>query len=395
MKKKLLFVLTVLIAAGGITRYFLFRHTETPNVITVSGNIETTDVSLGFKVPGRLARCLVDEGDTVSRGDTVAWLEDEDQKVALKLAQSNLTAARSVLEALKTGSRPEEIELAKAGVLQARQALLELTRGSRIQDIKRAQADLKKALAGEKSARAQFAQAKKDFQRFSKLYEKKGVSQRDFQQFQTQYEVSQNALAEMSSHVEQARQVLSLRKEGPRSEQIEKARAVLAQAGAEYALVKAGPRQEKIDQAAAQVAGAEAKVRQAELALSYTELKAPMDGVVFSRSAEPGEFLNLGTPVLVVGDLAHPWLRAYVSEKDLGRLKLKESVSVKTDSFPDKSYDGVLSFISSEAEFTPKAVQTFEERVKLMFRIKIALDNSSGELRPGMPGDAFIPAPVK
>lgn len=120
----------------------------------------------------------------------------------------------------------------------------------------------------------------------------------------------------------------------------------------------------------------------------------PRAGVILSRSAEPGEYLNPSTPVVTLGDLAHPWLRAFINETDLGRIKLKDKVVVTTDSFPDKQYQGILSFISSQAEFTPKSVQTFEERVKLMFRIKIELSNPQGELKPGMPADAVIPISV-
>lgn len=394
-KKKRILVIIILALAIGLSGYFLLMEKEDPGAITASGNIEVTDVSLGFKVAGRLDKCFVDEGDPVKKGDVLALLENQDQKVALRLAEINLAAAQSVLEELKAGSRPEEIRLAQAGVRKARQVLLELTRGSRSQEIQTAEAELKAALAARESAKVQLVQAKEDFERFTRLYENKTASQRDFKLFKTQYEVAQNALSQAESRVSQATQALSLVKEGPRSEAIERARADLAQAQAQYDLIKAGPRQEKIDQASARVSEASERVAQAKLALSYTELIAPMDGAVFSRSAEPGEFLNPATPVLVVGDLAHPWLRAYVSEKSLGRLSLGQKVNVSTDSFPGKFYEGTLSFISSEAEFTPKAVQTFEERVKLMFRIKIDLDNPDGELRPGMPADAHIKVPER
>ncbi len=391
MKKKLLIpIALILICALAAAGLFLFGKKETPNQILASGNIEVTDVSLGFKVAGRLAECLKDEGDPVEKGDILARLEDDDQKVSLALARTSLAAAQSLLEELVNGSRPEEIRQAEALVAKARQQLLELTRGSRAQEVESARADLEKAVAAREAAQVQLTQTREDFQRYSHLIKEQSVSERDFTLARTQFRVARNTLAEAESRVIQAKQALSLVKEGPRSEQIAKARADLAQAEAGLALVKEGPRKEKIDQARIRVREAEQRVAQAELALSYTKLIAPMDGVVFSRSAEPGEFLNPATPVLVMGDLSHPWLRAYVGEADLGRLKLGTKAAVFTDSFPDKSYPGTLTFISSEAEFTPKAVQTFEERVKLMFRIKISLPNPDGELRPGMPADARI-----
>ena len=102
----------------------------------------------------------------------------------------------------------------------------------------------------------------------------------------------------------------------------------------------------------------------------------PIDGVVLVKSAEPGEVLAAGTTVVTIGDLDHPWLRAYINETDLGRVKLGQKVKLTTDSFPGKVYWGTVSFISSEAEFTPKQIQTKEERVKLVYRIKIDVDNS-------------------
>ena len=396
MKKRTpLVILLLLVLAGILTFFIVFKEKTDPGTLRVSGNIEATDVELGFKIAGRLEECLVDEGDTVSKGAVLARLENMDEKIAVALAESNLDRTNSVLAELVAGNRPQEIDLSAAKVLQARQALLELSRGSRAQEIETAVSDLNTALASEKSAMAQLTQAREDFDRFAGLLKQQTVSQRDFDLYRTQYEVAQNKTEEAGARVNAARQALSLRKEGPRAEQIEKAKAALAQAEAEYALTKAGPRQEKIDQAKTMVDEAVEKLNQAKQQLSYTELFAPMDGVVLSRSAEPGEFLNPSTPVLTLGDLAHPWLRAYVNETDLGRLKLKDKVKVTTDSFPGKTYDGVLSFISSQAEFTPKSVQTFEERVKLMFRIKIELANPDHELKPGMPADALISIPVK
>ncbi len=267
---------------------------------------------------------------------------------------------------------------------------MELTRGSRAQEISSAMSDLDTALAEEESARTRLTQAQKDLDRFSILLREQNVSQRDFELIKTQYDVAKNTVIQATSRVNIARQTLSLTKEGPRSEQVEKAKAALIAAQAEYALVKAGPRQEKIDQARAGVKEAMERLRQARLQLSYTELTAPMDGVVFTRSAEPGEFLNPATPVITLGDLARPWLRAFVNETDLGRIKLKDKVIVTTDSFTDKRFEGVITYISSQAEFTPKSVQTFDERVKLMYKIKISLPNPDGILKPGMPADAVI-----
>jgi HlyD family secretion protein len=117
---------------------------------------------------------------------------------------------------------------------------------------------------------------------------------------------------------------------------------------------------------------------------------SPIDGVVLVKAAEVGEVLAAGTPVVEIGDLDHPWLRGYIGEADLGRVKLDAQVNVTTDSFPGKVYPGRVSFISSEAEFTPKQIQTSSERVKLVYRIKIEVSNPGHELKLNMPSDAEI-----
>ena len=118
---------------------------------------------------------------------------------------------------------------------------------------------------------------------------------------------------------------------------------------------------------------------------------SPIDGVVLVKSAEPGEVIAAGTTIVRIGDVDHPWLRAYVGETDLGRVKLGTPVNLTTDSYPGKAYHGTVSFIASEAEFTPKQIQTKEERVKLVYRIKVDVENSSHELKNNMPVDAEIP----
>ncbi|MGB3225761.1 MAG: efflux RND transporter periplasmic adaptor subunit, partial [Desulforhopalus sp.] len=166
--------------------------------------------------------------------------------------------------------------------------------------------------------------------------------------------------------------------------------AALQQAEAEYALIIAGPRKESSVQGRAKHQIAAETLNQARQQLIYTELFAPMDAVVLSTAAEEGEFLNPASPVLTLGRIDKPWLRAYIHETDLGRIKLGRRVEVTTDTYPGKVYLGRVSYISSQAEFTPKTVQTFEERVKLMYRIKVLLDNPDNELKPGMPADGRI-----
>ncbi len=331
-----LLILAVLIA-GGIL-YAVFRGGNDRDVIRVSGNIEATDVQLSFKIPGRLQSRQVGEGDRVEKGRLVAELDRSDEEVSVEQARSNVNYARSVLQELEKGSRTQEVEAARA--------------------------ELKRARAGLETAQARLELARSDLERFSRLEEQGGISFRDLEEYRTGYAVALSAYGEADARVRAARQQLSL--------------------------VEEGPRKEKIEQAASQLESAEKALKKAELYLSYTTLHAPMDAVVLSTASEAGEYLNPGTPVMTIADLEHPWLRAYVGETDLGRISLNQEVEVTTDTYPGRVYRGRISFISSEAEFTPRSVQTEEERVNLVYRIKIALQNPNQELKPGMPADAVI-----
>ncbi|MCX5686816.1 MAG: efflux RND transporter periplasmic adaptor subunit [Candidatus Omnitrophica bacterium] len=133
-----------------------------------------------------------------------------------------------------------------------------------------------------------------------------------------------------------------------------------------------------------------AQLELADTRLGFAELLSPLNGYVLVRSAEQGEVVQIGAPVFTAVDLGNIWVTAYIDEKDLGRVKLNQEAYVKTDSYPNKKYKGWVSFISSQTEFTPKYIQTTEERVKYVYRIKVRADNSSLDLKPGMPADAYI-----
>jgi HlyD family secretion protein len=152
--------------------------------------------------------------------------------------------------------------------------------------------------------------------------------------------------------------------------------------------LRAGSRREEIEAARARVQGADARIAQLEQQLKDAVIASPVAGVVSEKLAETGELLARGTGILVVSDLPNAWLNAYVAETDLGRLRLGQAAEVLTDD--GQARQGRLSFVASRAEFTPKNVQTRDERVKLVYRIKVALDNADGLFKPGMPSTARL-----
>jgi HlyD family secretion protein len=183
--------------------------------------------------------------------------------------------------------------------------------------------------------------------------------------------------------------------EGPRKEEIEGARAAVVRAQAavrnsEASRLEVQRKQQELESRKADIERARAQVGITKSQIDDTILTAPIDGVVQVKSAEAGEVLAAGTTVVTLGDQDHPWLRAYINETDLPRIKLNQEAKLSVDGEPGKLYPGRISFISPKAEFTPKQIQTKEERVKLVYRIKIDVDNKAHELKNNMPVDAEI-----
>lgn len=191
-----------------------------------------------------------------------------------------------------------------------------------------------------------------------------------------------------------------LAEQGVSREDVDSATSQLKRAQATYERVKQthdqiveGTRKEEIAVRRANLELAREALQMSRVKLNYTVLSAPVSGVVLVRQAELGEVVSAGTPVVTIADVDHLWLRGYLNETDLGRVRWGQSATVHTDTYPDKAYRGRVSFISSQAEFTPKSVETHKERVTLVYRIKIDLDNPNHELKPGMPAEAVIDAP--
>jgi len=171
---------------------------------------------------------------------------------------------------------------------------------------------------------------------------------------------------------------------------LKRAEAMFKAAQQRYNEAVEGSRKEDIAIARANVNEANASLGLSRVNLDYTTLRAPSTGVITVRQAEIGEVVAPGSPVVTLADLDHIWLRAYIAETDLGKIHWGQQATVTTDTYPGKQYHGRISFISSSAEFTPKSVQTYKERVTLVYRIKIDIDNPDHELKPGMPADARL-----
>lgn len=323
VKKFLLIPLFALLCLGALI-YSRLSTTHDPHTVVVSGNIELTEVKLSFKIPGRVIKREVSEGDLIKKGALVALLDSKELKQEVKISETEVEASLAYLKELEMGYLPEEVSQAEAR-------------------LKQAEADNDRLNA--------------DFTRQKQLFKGDVISHREF-------DLSQAAFAVSQAKVTEAKENLTL--------------------------LKRGIREEKIAQAKARMKKAVEAVMLAETRLDYTVLTSPISGYVLEDYVEAGEFVQAGMPVVSIGNLDKVYLKAYIDETELGKVKLGQKVKVTTDSYPDKIYHGVVSYIAQEAEFTPKNVQTEKLRVKLVYRIKVDIDNKEHELKGGQPADALI-----
>lgn len=355
--------------------------------IRISGNIELTEVDVAFKTSGKLVELKADEGDFVKAGQELARIDPQLVEQQQARDQAGVLSAQTQLTQLKTAidyqraSLVSEVELRKADLRQAEARLAELLAGARTQEIEQARqkvAELK----------VQAEQAKLDWDRAQELYKEDDISRQQYDAYRTRWETGGAAL-------KQAQESLALVKEGPRKEQIDAARAQVERSRAAVGLSEAAAidlrrREQELQTREAEIERAKAQLGMSRTQVEDTIARSPVDGVVLVKPVDNGEVVAAGTPVLTIGAIAKPWLRGYVKETDLGRVKLGDKVRVTTDSYPGKEYWGHVSYISSEAEFTPKQIQTIEERVKLVYRIKVDLDNPNYELKSNMPVDGDV-----
>jgi HlyD family secretion protein len=387
MKRFRVVLILLVLAAGGGAWYWYSGRMNTTNNIQVSGNLELTQVDLSFKTAGRMTELAVREGDFVKKGDLIAKLDSAQLEQQLLRDQAAVASAQSSLQQLQTSIEYQaatidsDISTRRAELAQAQAKLDELNAGSRPQEVQEAQS----AVA---DAKAWNDQAKSDWERAQTLFSREDISK-------SQYDQARAKLDSTAAQLRRAQDRLGLVTEGPRKEEIAGARAQVARSQgavqtAEANRIDLRRKREELAARKAEIDRTRAQVGMTQTQIADSTIVAPIDGVVLVKSAEAGEVIAAGTTIVSLGDLAHPWLRAYINETDLGRIKLGGKVQLSTDSYKGKTYEGRISFISSEAEFTPKQIQTKEERVKLVYRIKIDVDNAHQELKNNMPVDGEI-----
>jgi HlyD family secretion protein len=313
------------------------RKTEPEGAPRLSGHVEATEVRVAPEVGGRLIDLAVDEGSRVSAGDVLARLETTDTDLAIQRARAERAQADAQLRLLQAGSR--------------------------IEDIHQGEAEASAAAAELESARAEEGSARADLDRFEQLLARNSGSRKQRDDAATRSQVADERVRIAENRVRAAR--------------------------AAVARLRAGARSQEIDAARARVAAVDAQIATLHESLRDATITAPSGGIITEKLVEPGELLAPHTPMLVLTDLDHAWANVYVDEPMVPRVRLGQAAKVFTDA-DDPPMSGTVSYISPRAEFTPRNVQTAEERSKLVYRIKIAVDNRQGVLKPGMPVEAEL-----
>ncbi|HEY8164180.1 MAG TPA: efflux RND transporter periplasmic adaptor subunit [Gemmatimonadaceae bacterium] len=293
--------------------------------IVATGTLEVIEVDVSPLSAGRVARVLVDDGDTVQTGDTLAILVQP-------------------ASGAEIAERQAQVGVTRAG-------LLETERGSRAPEIARAAAELR-------AAQAEATRTATDAARARALFRSGAIARQ-------QLDAAEAAAREAAGRRDAANQQLILLRQGSRIERVESARA--------------------------QVAGAQAGLTAAQATVSDLTLLAPIDGVVLSRNAQPGEVVTPGQSAITLGDIKRPWVRVYVGEKDVPQIRVGSRVIGQLDGLPNRRFNGRVVAINTKAEFTPKVALTEEERADLKFGVKVEFDDTTGALRPGLPITVTIP----
>ncbi|MCA9014670.1 MAG: HlyD family efflux transporter periplasmic adaptor subunit [Planctomycetaceae bacterium] len=363
----------VVLAAVLIVALVLSQNRHVP--LKVSGFLEADDIRPGSRVGGRVKQVLIEEGQSVSKGDLLFELEPFDLQERRAEAAAGLAEASANYEKLVAGYRTEEIAQAAAHVDQLKARLTLLVNGPRPEEIDAAAAELHLA-----DAEYQLAKAKQ--MRIETLFARKSASKDELDTANTELQAT-------AARKEVKQKALDLLKEGTRKEEIDEARAQLKQAEEAWQLLKNGNRREDIAQAKAVVNKAEAALQAINDQIQELKVFSPLDGTIEAVTLQPGDLVGSNVPVISILDWNHLWVRCYVPENHLD-IHVDQEVEVTIDSYPDKVFKGRVTFVSRQAEFVPRNVQTPEERSKQVFRIKVRIEDEDKLLRPGMSADVWL-----
>jgi HlyD family secretion protein len=360
---------------GGI--YYSVRKEGESNTLRLHGWVEGTEVTVSSEVSGKIIDLRIEEGDLVKKGDLIAVIKSDQIRAKLEYAEAQIKASKEHLdEAIKNiNILKREVEGAKIS--------LELIKKRSSSMIREARAALKSAEANLSRAKANLKKAKKDYNRFLPLNKKGVVSSYKLDELKTAYEVASAELERSEEEIRRAKANLDLA-------EATKVEIRLKENDLKTYLAKLSVAQSNEAKARAKLEAAEAEKKEIEANFRDTYIYNPVTGSVIDKLVEFGELVVHGTPMAVIVDLNDLYVKSYVSERDIAKIRLGERANIYVDSFPDRYFKAKVIYISDRAEFTPKDVQMEDNRTKLVYKIKIGIENPQGFLKPGIPADAEL-----
>jgi HlyD family secretion protein len=371
-------ILLVIVMLGFLVWWFFIRQPPLPsNIIALSGRIEGDDSVVAAKTSGRIREIRVREGDRLKAGEVIAILDDEQ-------AAAREQQARSAAEEAQTRVTRSQQQIGVLGE-QLKQARLtvEQTRLDAQGRVRQAEAQVAAAEANLSQAQASYEQARYDLERFTKLAKSGDVSDRQREQARTNAEAQAAVVDSTKKQVGAARGALTTARANLENPPIRSSQAAAIQKQITQA-------QSDVVAAQADAERARAQLKEAQANRNDLTVIAPFDGTIATRSAEPGEVVAPGTAIVTMLDLSKLYLRGFVPEGDIGRVKLDQAARVYLDSNPKVPIDAVVSRIDPEASFTPENTYFRNDRVKQVVGVKLLIKNPTGAAKPGMPGDGEI-----
>jgi HlyD family secretion protein len=368
----------MLLAAAGSTAGVWLQWRQPTTERRLPGTVETQEVRLSSRVGGRVAKVLVSESAILEPGQPIVELEmpELDAQRAKLVAQK--AAAEAVLSRLENGARAEEKAASKAAVAVAAARLARMQFGFREEEREQARQELQ-------ALEADLQNALLELNRDRTLMSKGAATLQ-------QYDAANARHSRLQAQVNSATAKVKMMESGYRVEEIAESQAELARLQANYDLLLAGARSEEIAEARAHVADFEAQIAELDVKREERIVVAPERSVVEVLMVRPGDMAAPNQPVALVLRADDLWVKAYISEIDLGRIRLGQKVQVTCDAYPAKRFNGVITHISTTSEFTPRNVQTIDERRHQVFGFKVRVTDSQGVFKSGMAADVWLPS---
>lgn len=367
--------LVLLVAIGAA--YIAYEHYLSNRPFQWAGTVEARSVTVASRTGGRVKEVLVHEGDPLKPSQPMVILEAGDLEAQRAMAEAQLEQAKATLDKLEKGARPEEIAQAKARAAQAQAALAETQHGSRSEVIAAAEARLAQAQAGVDKAQL-------DADRAHRLLASEAIAK-------AEADAADTALQTAKAQRDAQQKVVEELRAGARPEQKAQAAARAQEAQAAANLVLAGTRVEDLRAAAAQVGAAQARVDQLDVMIDELTIRAPAAASVESLDLRPGDLLAPNAPAATVLEADQLYVRVYVPETQIGRIKIGDIVPITVDSWPDKSFKGKVEYINVKGEYSPRNLQTADERADQVFAVRIGLIEGKDRLRAGMAAIVRVP----